>query len=106
MSITKERPSRRAQSSAMTLDADPICLVKPLNQFPSWSQITPPPPAGPGLPFDEPSVFNLIHPGMGGVHWTQIGTEALLVVEGPTIKKNSQALCKHIATSLSTENRG
>ena len=61
----KSKPSLRAQSSASTLVATPILRVNPLTQPPWASLINPPPPALPGLPKDEPSVFNLAHLELG-----------------------------------------
>lgn len=46
----------------------PIFLINPMIQAPLISQITPPPLAGPELPSDDPSVFNLTHPWAGFSH--------------------------------------
>ncbi|CAL1410633.1 unnamed protein product [Linum trigynum] len=42
--------------------------TKPASQCPKESWRTPPVPTGPGLPFEEPSMFRVIQPSGGGFH--------------------------------------
>ena len=45
-------------SSSKPLD-QPMALANLLTHLPWWSQIRPPPPASPGHPITEPSIFNI-----------------------------------------------
>lgn len=55
----RDKPSLIPQSSARTFVACPRFLLKPAMQWPKWSLLRPPAPAGPGLPAEEPSVWCL-----------------------------------------------
>ena len=52
-------PSRKAHSSAATLVVMPMARAYPFTHSPFSFRISPPLPAKPGLPFDEPFEFNL-----------------------------------------------
>ena len=57
-----ENPSRKAQSSAVKLEALLIFLANPITQFPLSSLIIPPPPATPNCSEADPCVFNFSQP--------------------------------------------
>lgn len=55
-----------------------IFLEKARIQAPEASLITPPPPAAPGFPKEDPSAFNLYHPLRGLSHLIHLSTQVLL----------------------------
>ncbi|KAK9989587.1 hypothetical protein SO802_029826 [Lithocarpus litseifolius] len=66
--IKMVRPSLNAHNSASKLEVTLILLEKPTTQLPDSSLITPPPPASPGLPKEDPSVFSFLQPLLGLSH--------------------------------------
>ena len=84
-------PSKRALNSAWTLVICPMVWEKPPNHDPQESWISPPPPAIPGFPKEEPSVLSLALPKVGGSHFTVIEEADFELALSPMRQKNSAA---------------
>ena len=84
-------PSLKAHSSASKLDVTPMFLEKPNTQLPISSLRIPPPPANPGFPKEEPSVFNFHQPLLGLSHLTSFIMNLLTAFQSVAYQWNSLA---------------
>lgn len=66
LSHARDRPILTAAHSAMDEEQHWMLEAKPQIQSPRWSLKTPPAPAGPGLPLEQPSVLSLMQDGDNG----------------------------------------
>ena len=73
----------------MTPEVIPSDLANPVTQSPFSLRISPPPPAIPGLPTTDQSVFSFSHPTGGLVHFTWMLVLRFLLGLSLTIAKNS-----------------
>ena len=91
-SIHRLIPSHSAHSFTATLVVYPMALAKPLTHSPYEFQIIPPPPALPGFPDDDPSVFSLNHILGRENHQTWMIVYGCLTLSFTPRKGNSVAL--------------
>ena len=98
--LQRMRPSRMVHSLASRLLTLLIFLRNPFAHLPWSSRMSPPPPAGPGQPKAEPSIFNLNQPGLGRFDLTWINFFPKTSIWGMTRQENSDA---RISTSLIKE---
>ena len=76
------RPYRTAPNSSILLEVMPIFNEKPETQALKLLRNKPVAPTNPGLPKEQPSVFNFIKGSSGLIHLIVLGIPILIVLAG------------------------